>query len=84
MNARPNFGGRQILVWAYRQALWSFVLYGLVCLVAHRLGVCVRRLCWQFSRVLPEVNPCNESQRNSDGGANRNAGDLRRMRVTMP
>jgi hypothetical protein len=39
------------LVWAYRQALWSFILYGLFCLVAHRLGVCVRRLCWQFSRV---------------------------------
>ena len=72
------------LVWACRKALWSFILYGLFCLVAHRLGVCVRRLCWQFSRVAAGLNPCNESQLNSDGGANRNAGNLRRMRVTMP
>lgn len=45
------------LLWAYRQSLWSFFLYGLFCLVAHRLGVCVRRLCWQLSRVIVGDEP---------------------------
>jgi hypothetical protein len=50
------------LLWAYRGPLWSFFLYGLFCFVAHRLGVCVRRLCWQFSRVAGGGGPPETSR----------------------